>query len=685
MTNRIYLTLLFLTGFFALSFAQVDRTKAPKPGPAPKVVVGDYGMFELPNGLKVIVVENHRLPKVDFTMVYNYDPFVEGENQGFVDIAGSLIGTGTATRSKDQINDEIDFIGASLSFNANGLNASCLSKNNEKLLEIMSDALINAVFTQEELEKIKKQTLSGLAASKKEPDAISDRVARALMYSKQHPYGGSISEKSIESINIDLCRDFYKNYVRPNISYMAIVGDITLAQAEVLVTKHFSSWQKSDIAKYNFPLPVASPATRVAIYDRPASVQSLIKVCYPVPLKLGDEDFIKAKVANTILGGGTFRLFNNLREKHGYTYGAYSQLNQDRVIGSFTASAEVRNSATDSATKEILYEMQRMRNEKVPAEELNMVKNYAAGTFALSLENPQTIANFALNIERYNLPKDFYQNYISRILAITAEDIQQVSRKYFLPENAIIVVVGKGSEIAKPMASFSQNNKVEYYDFDANPVVSEKKLKPAPAGVTAEAVIEKYLEAIGGRKKLEKINDITVTMSTSMQGMAITIKQVQKAPNKMLVDVGSGGMSFSKQIYDGTKGIMTSPIGNQEVTGKELTDMKYQAMINIELRYEKEGISTKLAGIDDVNGNQAYVIELVYPDGSKETEYYEVTTGFKIRKVAEEGKTDFFDYRDVNGFKYPYLIQQDLGGENMKLKIESIEINGKVDDSLFKI
>ncbi len=684
MKKTLFVTILFIAGILNLS-AQVDRTKSPKPAAAPKVVVGAYQMFELPNGLKVIVVENHRLPKVDYTMVYEYDPIVEGDNQGFVDLAGGLIGKGTATRTKDQINDEIDFIGASLNFGASGLSASCLKKNNEKLLEIMSDALINAVFNQTELDKLKKQSTSGLAASKKEPETISDRIARSLMFGKQHPYGGSITEKSIESVNLEMCKDFYKNYIRPNISYMAIVGDINFAEAKTLITKYFSDWQKSEIPKFNYPVPTIPSTTKVAFFDRPASVQSLVKICYPVSLKVGDADFIKAKVTNTILGGGTFRLFNNLREKHGYTYGSYSKLNPDRLIGSFMASAEVRNSATDSATHEILYEMKRMREEKVPADELTLVKNYAAGTFALSLENPQTVANFALNIERYKLPKDYYQNYMQQITAVTAEDVQEVAKKYILPENSYLVVVGKAADVAKPLARFSKANTVEYYDFDGNLFNPVKKQKPAPTGVTAASVIENYLNAIGGRKNLEKLADMTITMSTSMQGMNITIKQVQKAPNKMMIDIGSGGMSFSKQIFDGTKGAMVSQMGNQELKGKELEDMKYQAIMNIEQNYGKEGIKTELKGIEDLNGKEAYAIELTYPGGNIETEYYDVLSSLKVKKVTPDGQTDFMDYKEVNGFKYPYTIQQDMGGQAMKLTVESIEINTKVDDSLFKI
>lgn len=684
MKKSVIIFIAILLGITYSVNAQVDRTKSPLPGPAPKVVVGSYEEFELPNGLKVIVVENHKLPKVNYTMIFDYPPVYEADKKGYVDLAGELLGSGTKTRSKDQINEEIDFIGANLNFSPTGFSASCLTKHNEKLLAVVSDVLCNSIFTQEELDKSKKQFISGIAAEKKDPGSISEKVSKTLMFGKNHPYGQVTTEKSIETANLNDCIEFYNNYVRPNISYLAIVGDITMKDAKTLCEKYFGSWQKNN-AGYELPVPVRQLAQpKVAMVDRQVSVQSMIKVCYPLFLKVGDPDFIKAKVANTILGGGTFRLFNNLREKHGWTYGAYSQLSQDKYAGNFAATAEVRNSVTDSAITQILYEMKRMCEEKVPQNELDLVKNYVSGTFALSLENPQTLANFALNIKRFGLPGDYYQNYIKNIAAITPDDIQAVSKKFITPENAYVLVVGKSEEVAKSITSFSKDGKIDYYDVEGNLVDLNKKLKPAPAGLTAQQVVEKYLEAIGGRKKLAKINDITINMSTTMQGMTITIKSINKVPNKIFVEVGSGGMVFSKQVFDGTKGYITSPMGNQELEGNDLEDMKYEAVMNVEMDYAKYGINLELLGIEPIEGKETYAVQLTYPKGNKETDYYDISTGLKIRKVGVQGPSDFSDYRDVKGILFPFVILQEMEGQSMKMNVQSIELNTKPSDDIFK-
>ncbi|HEX3075039.1 MAG TPA: insulinase family protein, partial [Ignavibacteriales bacterium] len=225
--------------------------------------------------------------------------------------------------------------------------------------------------------------------------------------------------------------------------------------------KYLSPWKKGTEIKYTYPQPAAPKENIVALVDRKNSVQSTLRVGYPVDLKIGSKEAIESGVANTILGGGVFRLFQNLRETHSYTYGAYSSLASDRLVGNFTASAEVRNPVTDSALTQILYEMKRMREEPVPADELTKAKNYISGSFALSLERPQTVANFAINEERYGLPSDYYENYLKSIEEVTSPDVMTAANKYILPENSYIIVVGKAEEIADKLKPFGP---IKYFD-----------------------------------------------------------------------------------------------------------------------------------------------------------------------------------------------------------------------------
>jgi len=666
----------------------LDRSIRPVGAEAPVIKIGDYQSFELPNGLKVFVVENHKIPRLAYSLVLDYDPVFEGEMAGYTSFSGQLMRTGTATRTKDQIDEAVDMIGANLSTSAGGIYANCLTRHNETLLSVMSDVLLNAEFKAEELEKIRTQALSGLEADKNDPGAISQRVNQVIVYGSNHPYGENITEESVKKVTLEKCTEFYKTYFKPNIAYLAIVGDITLEEAKPLVEKYFGSWKPGEVPKANYALPKAPAKTTVAMVDRPNAVQSTINVSYPVDLKPGSPDEIKVKFANTILGGGTFRLFSNLREKHSWTYGAYSSIQSDKLIGKFNASAEVRNPVTDSSFTEILAEMSRLRTEPVPDDELNMVRNYMMGNFGRSLENPSTVANFAINTARYNLPKDYYSTYLTKLASITAADVQQVAQKYIRPDNSYLLVVGKAEELAPKLKKFSKSGEILYYDSDGKIYDPSKKLKPAPAGITAEQIINNYITAIGGAKKLKKVKDVTINAGATMQGMPISLDMYYKAPDKFLLQVGSGAMVFAKQTYNAGKGISASPMNGESkpIEGNDLIAMKEQSMIFPEMYYSQLGYTTELLGIEEQkDGKQLYKIVVTKGADMKDTDYYDVSTGFKVRTEGKESVSEFGDYKAVDGVLFPHALSQMMGPQTINFTVSAIKINAKLKDDLFEI
>jgi zinc protease len=679
--------ILTLAASFILAnvFAQVDRSKRPEPGPAPRVEIGEARSFTLDNGLRVFVVENSKIPRVTFSMVFDYDPVYEGHLAGLMNITGQMIRTATETRTKEMIDDEIDFIGASMNTSSKSLFASGLSRHTSKIAELIADVLINARFEQEHFDRIMTQNRSNLQAEKNDPSSIAARINRVLVYGSDHPYGVNTTEESLDNITLSMCREFYETFFRPEVTYMAVVGDVQFDEIKSLVEKHFKGWKQGMVPAMSYETPQPPPGTRVALFDRPNAVQSTIRVSFPVDLKPGSEDAISARVLNAILGGSTSRLFDNLRETHGFTYGAYSSLSSDKLIGSFTAFTDVRNIATDSAVHEILYEINRLRYEPVPAQELQLYKNELNGNFALSLENPQTVANFALNIARYNLPDDYYATYLQRLAAINEKDILDAANKYLFPDNANILVVGKAADVAESLKKFAFDGRIRYYDDDGNEYDPTKKLKPAPQGMTAANVTARYIEAIGGEKKLNTMKDLVISATTEMQGMLLSFDSYAKAPNKSRVEIGSGGTIFSTQIFDGEKGVATSPMGKEEVTGELLEEMKMQSIMNIELFYDKYGIRQELLGIEAVGGKDAYKLELTYPSGNSSTHYYDVETGLKIKSLGMAGSTEFSDYRDVDGIKFPFAIKQAAGPQIIDLKVITVKINSKLKDELFRV
>lgn len=674
------------------SFAQkLDRSQRPKPGAAPTIKLGDTKSFELENGLKVFVVENTKLPRVSFSLVLNVDPALEGDAAGLQSAFGELMNTGTKNRSKDQLNNDIDFMGASLNTSASGLSASSLKKHAEKLVSIMADVVLNPDFKSEELEKIRTNMISGLAAEKDNPDAIIGKVQRKLVFGQNHPYGEASTEESVKNISLEKCKSFYATYWKPNVAYLAVVGDITADEAKKLIEKYFAAWKRADVPKTNYPTPVNLNERKVALVNKAGAVQSVINVTNYVDLKPGSTDEVKVRVMNTLLGGGmSSRLFMNLRETHGYTYGSYSKLSADRLASSFTAYAKVRNEVTDSSVFEIFNELNRIRKEAPTKEDVEGIKNYLTGTFAMSLEDPKTIATFAINIERYGLPKDYYANYLKRLADVTAEDVQEMAKKYIKPDNCWVIVVGNRDEVKDKLATFAKSGKVELFDNYGNPV---SDMKAAPAGVTAQTVISNYINAIGGAKNLAKIKDISIIMNATIQGMGIEMKSYQKAPNKYMMQIGMGEMIFQKMVYDGLKGRASGIQGTQDLQGEELEELQYQAVMFIETQYDKLGFKTALKGVDAVDGKDAYVLEITSPKGSKSTEYFDVKSGLKLRSVRTSDSpqgpitqtTDYADYKDVKGVKFPHEINQTAGPQSFKMKAKTIEVNKKLKDTLFEI
>lgn len=690
MLFKIYNMKKFICGtvlaFLAVTnYAQVDRSKAPVAGPAPKISLGKYESFTLKNGLKVIVVENHKLPKVTYNLVVDADATYEGNKAGYVGVFGQMMGRSTTTKNKIQIDEQTDNIGASMFPSSSGIYGSVLKKNNEKLLELMADIILNPAFPQEEFDKVIKQEKDGLESNKTDAGAIVGNLVAKTVYGKNHPYGDVETDSTVANITLQDVKDYYAKNFMPNISYLAIVGDITKAEAQPLVEKYFGSWAKGTPTKIKLtnPTPPANP--EITMSDRPGSKQSTLRFVYPVQNTVGGPDFLKLRLLNNVLGGGaTARLFMNLREKHGYTYGAYSSISADENVGQFTASADVRTEVTDSAIFQFISEFNKIATTGVTTDELQLAKNELTGSFAIGLEDPQTVARFAINIDMYKLPKDYYENYLTNLNAVTIEDVNAAAAKYILPFNYHIIIVGDRGAIEKKILKYDSDKKITFLDPQGYPAA---ELKSAPEGTTTQTVMDKYITALGGKDAMGKIKDATLTGKISSQFGSIDVLMVNKYPNKSFQLLTMSGSPLQKDIFDGTSGKSQGMQGDATFSEKEIKDAKVDASIAFESDLTALGMQANLLGIDLVDGKDAYKVEYTYPSGKKSYAWYSVTTNLKIKSVvvaeSEEGSmeviTSFSDYRAVNGVMFPYYIKTMFGD----LVFEKIEVNTGVKDDYF--
>lgn len=688
--KKIHLSLIAVL-MSVISIAQVDRSKMPEPGPAPKIELGETESFTMENGMKVFVIENNKLPRVAVSLVLDLDPIKEGDKVGMTDLAGDLLSKGTSNMTKDEMNFAIDYIGARVSTSSGSVFGSSLKKHQEKLLEIMSDIVKNADFKQEELDKLKKQYISGIQTQKDDPDAISGNVRRVLLYGKDHPYGEMMTEETVENVTLEDAKNFYNTYWKPNVAYMAVVGDISKDEAETLIKKYFSDWKEGEVPTHEYDMPEQPKMPVVAFVDKPGAVQSVISVFNTIDLKPGSEDAIKASLTNSILGGGFVSKLNlNLREEHSYTYGARSSISSDELVGNFLATAKVRNEVTDSAVTETIKEISAMLKGDITQEELDAQKKYRSGTFAYSLENPQTKARFAINTEVYGLADDYYKNYLQKVAAVTLDDVKAMSKKYIKPMSGYILIVGNKEEVAEKMKAFSATGNIEYYDYNGNEAV--ETLKAAPEGITAKGVIENYLAAIGGDKNLDKIKSYKMAMSMTMQGMPIEVNIYKQAPNQFMSEVKSGAMVVQKQTYNGTSGKTTGMQGNAEMTEEELASMKYESLLFVEKAYLSDEFTLELKGMDKVNDQDVYVVGITNPAGDKSTEYYNTTNNLLVKRVETieaQGQTImqesvYGDYKAVKKVMFPHSIEQSFGPQKMEMKVGEIEVNKTYESSMFE-
>lgn len=687
MKNKITaLAILFLVSFGIQ--AQVDRSKQPQPGPAPKINLGTPESFKLDNGLKVLLVENHKLPRVSMTLTMDNPPHPEGAKAGISTLTGDLLGTGTTSIDKDAFNEEIDYLGANLNYFSSGASARSLSKYFPRILELMADGALNPKFTQEEFDKAKERFLEGLKSDEKDVAANARKLRAALAFGTNHPYGEMVTKETVETLTLDNVKSYYNNYFVPQNAYLVIVGDINLKEAKDLVKKGFSSWKKGTLPTFTLPEPKNVQYTQVDFLNMPNAVQSEVALVNTIKLKKGDADYFPAIIANQVLGGGgEGRLFNNLREDKGYTYGAYSRTDDDKYVSSFVASASVRNAVTDSAVVAFLDEIHRIRNEKVSTQELALAKAKYVGNFVRALENPTTIAQYALNIETENLPKDYYQNYLKKINAVTAEDVQRVAKKYFQVDNTRIVIAGKGSDVAESLENLTYNGKkipVKYFDKQAKEIKKPEFNKTVDASVTVETVFDKYLNAIGGKEAAKKVESVVLMAQATIQGQKLDLETKTTANGKSSTVVSMAGQAMSKQIFNGTTGYAIMQGQKMPFNEEQIAAAKQDANTFPELNAE----GAKVMGIEQVEGQDAYAVSL----NEQTTSYYDVKSGLKVKSVktvSQAGQTMsiptlYSNYQEVDGIKFPFTISQSFGPQSFEFNVSSIKLNEGVSDADFE-
>lgn len=690
---KFYLIIL-LTIFSQIANAQEDfRKKAPQPAPVRIPKAGAYQQEKLANGLQLIVVENNVVPQIYVQVISDYDPVLEKEKAGVSQLTGQLLSAGTMDMSKSDFDAAVDIIGANFSTNERGGEIAGLSRYSARCFELLSNAILKPGFKAEEFEKIKKKMASELIQAKDDPDQISTNVSNKLFFGENHPFGEVVTERTVSSVTVDDCKAFYKENFSPAVTYILVVGNIDFAKAKALTQQYFGGWQGVAPPKrtYTTAAPISNP--KVSVVNKEGAVQSTIVIGHMTQFSLLDPDYLAVTMANNILGGSnaSARLFKNIREDKGYTYGAYSKLTPNVHGASFEASASVRTGVTDSSIIEFIKEIGKMGVDKITPEELTLNKNVFAGNYARSLENPGTIGKNAMNIIKYKLPTDYYDTYLKRLEALTIEEVQQAYRRVVHPFQCHILVVGDKEKIESSLLKFDDNGKLDFYDAFGNPIKEKKEI---PAGLTAKKVIENACKAYGGITKLENVQSSYAKWGMTVMNHTMINEMWKKSPNKFKFQVKAGDMVMQEMIYKDGKGEVVERGQQRPADQSELNEMAISCKMFEELEFLKnDSIHLELKGIVDEDGKSMYRIVANLPGGMKKVNYYNVESGLKEK--SEESKNEngvdltttmsYSDYKEVMQIKVPHKVII-TGAMPMALEMNASEIlfNTEIPDKTFQ-
>ncbi len=452
----------------------VLKGKAPVSNDVLKVKLPRPQEADLPNGLHLMVLEDHRLPQITFNLIVPgaggyYDP---PDKIGLASYAASLMREGTKTRTSPQISESLETMAATLTVSSglSGTTASmfgsALTEDFGKLMDVTADVLLNPLFDAGEWDRFKTRTKAGLIQQRTNPSFLASETFNRVVFGS-HPAGRvSPTAANLDAITPEALVDFHRTHYVPDHAVIAFTGDITLAEARKLVDTRLAEWKKVGTAKPSVTEPPPMGAPKVYLIGRPGSVQTTLYVGTQSMTRT-DPDYAALTVVNRVLGGTMGRLFRHLREEKGYTYGIGSGFSATLYRGSWSSSTSVRTDVTEPALNDLLAEIGELRDKPVPEHELADAKRAIVGSFARDLENPQQVLGYYLDNWLYGLPADYWDTYPARVMAVTAADAQAAAAKYWAPARLQIVAVGDATKVTDILR---KKGTLEIYDADGNPV-----------------------------------------------------------------------------------------------------------------------------------------------------------------------------------------------------------------------
>jgi zinc protease len=709
--------------------------RPPQPTPARDITFPPYEIQTLANGLQVVAVLQHEQPAVSMRLLVRAGTSSDPKDKlGLAHLAASLLDQGTTTKSSQEMNDAVDFIGAAMGAGAGTDHTLCnmvvMKDSFETGMRMLSDMARHPGFAPAEIERQRQQMLSGLQVSAEDPSYVADSVFDRLVYGF-HPYGmpENGTPATLASITREDLLAFHARYFAPNNAILAIVGDVTAEEAFSMAKKVFGDWDKRDLPAQTFIDP-PDPTRRVIVVNKPDAVQTEVRVGH-LGIARKHQDYMAVNLAIRILGGeGSNRLHQVLRTERGLTYGAQANMDTHKESGDFEAETNTRSEATVEVLRLIVDEFWRLQRERVNSRELDGAKAYMTGSFPLTIESPESIAMQVVNSLFYGLPLDDLQNFRERVNAVTPDDIQRVAKLYLRPDRLSVVLVGNAKAFASQLGAvgFGAFETVDLADLDLtsanfkragtraagqpqaaslkprapspvayrqSPVASRPSDQPSAGEIArAMALLDQAIAAKGGLDKLRAIKSIVAKQTQSThrpdgETQVETTNYIQY-PDRFRVEAPD-----VVQGYDGAHAWMKDRGGVHDAPESLARDAALSLrrdVVALLLAAKDGALATRLLpDVKDPEGHVSHALEISATDLNPIVLYIDPETSM-VRKrlftanapgrpIVEE---QFSDYRPVDGIQFAFQATQKVGPLSVERKVTDVKINAAIDPTLFK-
>ncbi len=689
MIRQLMYVILFSAILIMNSMAQtVDISKKPEPLAGKEFKFPAYQEDKLSNGIKVFLIEDNEQPTFSFSLMIPGGSAYDGDKPGLAEVTAAMLTKGAGKLTAQQIAEKLDGVGASLDVEAYPdyfiVSGSCIVKHIPTLLEVLSDVVLNPTFPKEELEKLKPRIIASIKQEKSRGSSLASALTKKILYGENHPYGKRKTEATIESLTIDDIKIFYNKYFKPDWASLAVTGDVNLKEVKKIFDKALGNWKKGNLPPLNMP-PIKPEPLGVYFVNRPASVQSSI-VLSTITIPYKHPDYEALDIAASIIGSGfAGRLFRTLRETYSYTYTPFGYQTSAKFENRFSCGAEVRNAVTDSAIDVIKEQLLLLANEPPSDEELNRIVKYRVGTYLMSFENSEFVANLIQKAYFNSIPLETLKDYPKRIQSLTPYDIKKVAKKYMHPDKAYIVVVGS-PEVRSKLEKFG---KIFDFDTDLNPQTGEKA-KVEQISVDPNELLSKYFQARGGKDAVSQLESFTrlgkATLDFQGQKLeGVSTEKFKKGQMKyQQIDFGM----FSSEIWLNPNGAWTKAQGNLEkLEPREQDKLIFDFAITFDFDLLTKYFKANVIG----KQGDFILVKFKSRNGFEATTYFNATSylleSIETTEETPQGvipvTTKFSDWGKVNNLLFPMASKTTNPMFSVEVKFE-YQLDTPFDDSSFE-